>query len=61
MFHRLKAWLFPPVDCADNVKGNGTKVILSEQDADIVHQTDEVKRKRHRKEKIGFRDRKVIN
>lgn len=52
--------MFPPADCADNVKGNGTKVVVHEEDADIVSQTDEVKRKRHRKEKIGFRDRKVM-
>lgn len=51
--------MFPPADCADNVKG--TKIMISEEDADIVSQTDEVKRKRHRKEKVGFRDRKVID
>lgn len=58
--HRLKAWLFPPVECAENVKSHDNKIVISEEDADIVNQTDEVKRKRHRKEKIGFRDRKVI-
>lgn len=46
------------MDCAEkDVKDS--KVTVAEEDEDIVSQTDEVKRKRHRKEKIGFRDRKV--
>lgn len=59
---RLKQWLFPPVDAASPPVSKENGLEFSEENpdgAEVGTDGEDGKRKKHRKEKIGFRDRKV--
>lgn len=53
-FYRLKEVIFPPVKAHSETK-NDNEI----EDREDATSEDEVKKKKHRREKIGFRDRKV--
>lgn len=62
-YDALKQWLFPPVDAASSPVSKENGLDLSEENPDggeVGTESEDGKRKKHRREKIGFRDRKII-
>ncbi|GLV41367.1 Mitochondrial calcium uptake 1 [Carabus blaptoides fortunei] len=60
---KLKQWLFPPVDAASPPVSEENGLKLSEDNldgAELGAEGEDGKRKKHYKEKIGFRDRKIM-